>query len=122
MTQKPQFDYQTIFPEYPPLSEKQTGTSNTMKGDLTMRLHRRDKEILGTYYTDYELYGVNYDGSRAYLSVQYDGRALPEFDTVIIDPEDSAEVYYKHPRRCGVTKSDNWSVNPELLGKDWKVR
>jgi len=28
-------------------------------------LHRRDKEILGTYYADYELYGVKYDGSRA---------------------------------------------------------
>ena len=69
-----------------------------------------------------ELYGVKFDGSRAYLSVRYDGRALPEFETVVIDPQDFAEVCYRHPRRCGVTESDNWSVNPELLSRDWKER
>ena len=82
-------------------------------------LYRRDEKILGTYYADYELYGVKFDGSRAYLKVEYTDRLARKFTTVVINGDDVREHYYKHPRRCGVTKSDNWSVNPELLHADW---
>jgi len=81
--------------------------------------HQRDKEILGYYHADYQLYAVKFDGSRAYLKVTYTRTLKPEFTTVVIGPDDSRMDYYVHPRKCGVTKSDNWSVNPELLHKDW---
>jgi len=88
----------------------------------TYYLLRRDEEISGPYHADYQLYGVKYDGSREYIKVEYNRRVQPEFTTVVIGPDDSRMDYYVHPRKCGVTKSDNWSVNPELLSKDWKVR
>ena len=88
----------------------------------TYYLHRRDEKILGLYYSDYQLYGVKFDGSRAYLKVQYNRTLKPEFTTVFVGPDDFPNYYYVHPRKCGVTKSDNWFVNPGLLRKDWKVR
>ena len=65
-------------------------------------LHRRDEKILGTFYADYELYGVKFDGSRAYLKVEYTERLARQFTTVVIDPDDSRRHYYRHPRRCRV--------------------
>jgi hypothetical protein len=55
--------------------------------------HLRDKEILGRFSADYQIYGVKLDGSQAYLTVLYDGRALPEFETVLFDSADTVTVH-----------------------------
>jgi len=62
-------------------------------------LYEKDKQILRTYYADYELYGVKFDGSRAYLKVQYTRRVTPEFTPVVVGREDSKSHCYLHPKK-----------------------
>jgi hypothetical protein len=45
--------------------------------EIELFFSRRDEEILQRFHADYELFGVRFDGSRAYLEVEYTRRVTP---------------------------------------------
>jgi hypothetical protein len=93
-------------------------------------MFERDREILkikrkshfGDYadVDEYKLYAIKYDCSTAYIVSNYTSNPMDvRYETYILTPGsrmvDDAEHYFGHPKYCGVTKRNNWSVDPQYL-------